>query len=167
MASWLEIIAQRHGMTPDEYRTHLARDRDGCVIFALESLTGTQATDNEWNERLTQVQLAEHTLTTDLSLEVTTIKMLIEEISASESPMGQVLAGMQITQQSCDAPMIGSLLNEGNQIMAIGLVRSGKKVLGHASHINAVDGLQLVSASDNGEKIQLQPNQSVNCFVFK
>lgn len=166
--SWLELTAKRQGIPPDVLRERSKRKLVGCVIKALESITGAQATEQEWKLRLTQVVASESDRGGSKQFEndVKQVETLIKDIILSKSPIGQVLEGRGISSRRCCLDELQQIIERGDDVLSLGIIKSGNTIQAHAAHLGYRDGFGLILKSDGDRPISLRPGALLNVIVF-
>ncbi len=151
ITSSLASVAKEH--------TRRKREEDklkyGCVIRALESVTGVLATEEEWDARLEQRKEALQQLKYNLAggenedvdidtLENENLGRLITEFRHHETPMGQALKGFRVKYLHLSQAEVLTHLSQGDSLILLGQ-DEGR---GHALHVVLDPNGQLISQSD-------------------
>lgn len=184
MASWKELREQR-GENIAENKRKLRKEEDGCVIRALESITGQQATEAEWDLRFSQIDSVPKLNQVILSAAakgqdiISVFERLIKkeeinilnfalQIAKTETPMGKTLAGMSIMQARCTPEQITQAIHDGSQVILIGFIRENDQIASHTNLHAAHLGLEnnnFISLSDNGQMIKINHMATVLIFT--
>lgn len=93
------------------------------------------------------------------------IVALVRDIAFSGSLMGQALKERQISFQECNRVELQRTIECGNDVLVLGLIRSGNTWEGHAFHIGYEEG-RFISISDGSQQISLRPGVLLEAIVF-
>lgn len=168
--TWLEVIAQRQGITADELRhRNKQKDRErnnserGCVIRALESalgkLTGRciKATNDEWDKRIEDANKVLR-----LSEDIGNIEQMLIGFSKNDTPLGQALKGVSWQKTTMTANIIHSKASQDNiAILPLLSITSLQGREYHLCHIGVDENDTLVSLSDTDAPFSIAGGEGV------
>lgn len=151
-ASFLEVI---------NHRTN-----EGCVVRALESAFGVEATDEEWDMRVEDLkklreefkqieEIDDPRLRLEVSLtkrvaDRKMVKTYLTKVAEHETPLGHALRRSNLIDTALDQKQIRRIAESGG-IVLIDVIRGKAR---HLAHIG-IKGGEIVSLNDDGEKVDL------------
>lgn len=155
------------------------RVENGCVVMALESAFGVEATDEEWDMRVADIKQVVQDFyafkETEVSpeqerqawllaraIDIKLIKGLFGRIAQHDTPLGRVLKDYDFSKVVLDVSEIRQAVREG-KILLIDAVRN---LGGHLFHAGITDDGRLISLSDEGEEIHLAIGSKSLVFIF-
>jgi hypothetical protein len=144
-----------------------ARRQKGCVIRAIQSALGVEATDQEWDARLDtmeQILSSAEKLRGKVSqiallmavarAEDRAVRVLLDQMSRNNSPLGAELRKYDLREEYLLRTSIPQRLGTGEKLLlSVQVLKDRQR---HLAHVGLRHG-ELVSLSDGNRKIRLQP----------
>lgn len=164
--SWKEVLEGR-GVNFDEIAKRIRREENGCVIRALESIANTQATEQEWELRLAQIDaLREVPIVDQFANEEKSIQLLIKQSITGQTRIGKALIGRPLTIDAITPDEMKVKITRGDDLMIIGPFRQGNTYGCHAAHIDYDNQQGFIEKSENGSPLQLKEGGRFRVFIF-
>jgi len=171
---------QEATMSLDEREDARLKYWSGCAMRALESITGTQATDFEWQRRLMQLKIGRDNIDIDFLDDLREIEFLIRVTAMGETPMGKALSQMEVCVDKITPTEMKSLVESGYQILLaiIADVHSsfvgGRAFItdvsdlgkGHGFHLGVDDRGNFFSRSDGDIVVKLDDSEKYSVLIF-
>lgn len=168
-------------VTPEDRR------RYGCVMRAIESFFGTQASTEEYDARIRKARAGAMTIARlseqfqDPNLEdqerrrllredFKDIRQYIKELSQHDTPLGRAIKGTRLQHQTLKSHEVNDLVLRGvDLIVGYGLYsQSYKGYIGHMAHLAAVNfgalGPMVLSLSDRHRPLSIPDEE---CYVVR
>lgn len=177
-------VSNSIGTGPVEGSLEWRKAMFGCVVRAVESITGVVATEEEWAMRLNEAESSPFTPEEeeDILGPVPTIESLtqliflgakkdiervgayLHKISKGSTQMGRALQQMTHVQTDLTLPGIQGMIENGDQVM---IADFNSNMMLHASHVGLSEDGGFVTLSDGGKPMRLQEYRSYNVFIFR
>jgi len=157
-------------------------EKYGCLVRALESVTGQQANQDEWLERLQQVWTSLDELTRIKSLPVqerqTALKQLFEQgkrdtlayiewLSGQETDLGTALSAYEVSSTEMTGEQLRQAVTSENQeVLVSGWIEDEHEIYYHVTHVKTSNG-SLVSQSDGQLPINFEDNRVYDILLLR
>lgn len=183
MTTWREVLEER-GADLRKIKRELQKVQSGCVIRALESITGAQATEGEWDLRLGQLNsgpsffelvdeiggngsLLVTAILGEIENDLQQVEDLVVQMSGTDSPMGSKLKGTKVHFDRLTPPEMKTAITAGNELMFAGASRNTRGGIGmHALHLGIDSHGRFISKSDSGNPIVVDDEDRYRVLVF-
>lgn len=150
------------------------KSKSGCVIRSLESLTGAQATDAEYIQRLEVVEQAPDivdiaintpnpadiptVLLNEREKDVQEILKLIKNLRRGDSPLAKALQELEVTRVRSNSTNVNDRLASGDAVVIISY--------NHMLHIGLSPEGKFVSLSDDRIPVKLGETTTYDTLIF-
>lgn len=122
MTTWGDVLRGR-GIDPTAINEKHRRYTQGCVIRALESIARAQATDQEWEMRLAQIEAGRNLpIDQQAETELGCIQLLIAQAISWQTPIGQALAERPMSIELLTPEAMKTSISQGYDLMLISLL---------------------------------------------
>lgn len=177
--------APKNNKRPEVLSREERKRTEGCLVRALESISGQTATEQDWDLRFEQLDALEllfkmedsynqlnnrtgysdQTTTQDLRNSMRLICLLRE----SETPIGEYLKTSIIRCLLLTPEQIRNEINLSNQVLLMALAAIDGSILGgHALHLGLDTNGKFISVSDDNVEVDLRPsNFGYTCISFE
>lgn len=152
---------------------------NGCVVRSLQSIAGTEATEIEWEMRLSLVRGASlEKLFTEVDGDMDTlqaamfrnfvsdlgdIEEYIQKLTTRDTPLGRSLRTFDVANAHRTPLDVAGEVKRGNRVMLVVMDNTGW----HAAHVSPNPDGALIQLSDENQLWPLNPNRHYNAFIFE
>lgn len=157
------------------------RIHNGCVVRALESAFGVEATEEEWDMRIMDMRMVQAEFKPIkemlngiddpiLKERISLIKRVADRkrimaymvsVANHETPLGDALKRHNLSEDVLSLVAIRQAVESGNIVLAD---MSGRKAR-HLVHIGITDG-EMVRLSDDGQKVNVGEEDKFAVYIF-
>lgn len=183
MPSWKTGLEQKDAFSPSRIRQN-EKMAKGCVVRALQSVTGEEATEAEWDRRfsdlktgVTLLQLGDSVgwntgalipaLERGLDGDIDDMLGLIAFAIDSGSPMGEALKTLEISRARLHPSGMQTAISEGADVVLAGLTSARGRIAMHAAHLGVNPDGCLMSRSDHKGVIKVDERDQYRVLLFK
>lgn len=155
------------------------KEANGCVVRSLQSIAGTEATEIEWEMRLSLVRGASlEKLFTEVDGDMDALQAAmfrnfvsdlcdigeyIRKLTTRDTPLGRSLRTFDVANAHRTPVDVAGEVKRGNRVMLIVMDNTGW----HAAHVSPNPDGALVQLSDENQLWPLNPNRHYDAFIFK
>lgn len=152
----------------------------GCVVRSLQSIAGAEATEVEWEMRLSLVRRARSSeelftemdgdmnafraaMFRDFTSDLVDIDGYIRRLATRDTPLGRSLQRFDVSAAHRTPLDVAHEVRQGNKVMLTVM----EDTKWHAAHVSPNPDGALVQLSDRGKLWPLNPDRNYDAFIFK